>query len=658
MTRKLIDSQRLIYNNEIAWQPTNEIIEQANLTKFLKNNQLATIEELHKKSLEEPVWFYKKVLEQLEIPWQKPFIQLFQSEKGMEYTQWFIGGKNNILHYTIEKQLKIGRGEELAFSWEGEDGKTISLNYFELNERVNELAAGLKNLGIQKGDRVGIYLPPLPEAPISLFACAKIGAIVIPIFSGYGADEVAARLIDGEAKVLITADGFFRRGKRVDMKKEADRAVTLASTIQHVIVVKRTNQQLTRNDKDICYHDVLDKKTKIETELLDAEDPFMIMYTSGTTGKPKGTVHTHTGFPLKAAIDLFFCFDVKKNDRIFWVTDFGWMMGPWLFLGSAVHGASVVFYEGSPDFPHDGRLWELIYRHDVSVFGISPTVIRSLMSKRYNVPDLPSLRILGSTGEPWNPEAWQWYLERIGKNNCPIINYSGGTEVSGGILGTYPTIPIKNSGFHGPIPGMAAEIVNEKGERVINTVGDLTLSAPFLGMTKSFWKNNERYIEAYWSRWKGKWAHGDFAFEDREGFWYLLGRSDDTIKVAGKRIGPSEIETAVTSHELVKEAAAISIPHPIKGEVPIVFAVLHESKKRVTEEELLLHAERALGKALKPQQVHLVSEIPYTQSGKIARRVIRAAYTGDQLGDISTLKNKDVLKEINVMGEWVSGTSN
>jgi acetyl-CoA synthetase len=658
MTTNIQETYNFLSQQELVWKPNETLIENANIQLFMKKHRITSIEELHRKSIQNPEWFYESLLEELDILWHQPYQELLNTEQGPAFSKWFVGGKTNLYYYTIEKQISQGKGNSIAMIWEGEDRDTISYTYDELNDKVNELSSALKSLGVSKGDRIGIYLPPIPEAPISLFACAKIGAIVIPVFSGYGAEAVASRLNDGEAKVLITADGFFRRGKIIKMKEEADRALQLAPTVQKVIIVNRLNRSIPINpSRDIWYDELIESHSSHEakTEFVDSDHPFMIMYTSGTTGRPKGTVHTHTGFPLKSAIDLYFCFDLKRTDRIYWQTDFGWMMGPWLFLGASVQGATVVFYEGSPDFPHEGRLWELINHYQVSIFGISPTLIRSLMVKDVGVPNLPSLRILGSTGEPWNPKAWHWFLEKVGNGRCPIINYSGGTEVSGGILGTYPISPLKPCGFHGPIPGMAASVVNELGEKVEQTVGDLTIMAPFLGMTKSFWNDDKRYLEAYWSKWEGIWAHGDFAAVDRHGFWYILGRSDDTIKVAGKRIGPSEIEAAVTAHEAVKEAAAVGIPHPVKGEVPVVFAVLHEhvDSHLELEKELLSYAEQSLGKALKPDKVYIVSELPYTQSGKIARRVIKSSYLGEPLGDISTLKNSESLKEIAKRGKGI-----
>ncbi|WP_433957390.1 AMP-binding protein [Cytobacillus horneckiae] len=650
-----IDAFQSISGLNKLWYPEEKLIQQANIQSFLRNHHLKDIEELHEKSLKEPQWFYEKILQELDIQWLEPYVNLLNIEKGYPFPQWFSGGKTNILHYTIEKHIRNGRGDNKALTWEDEVGKTHSYTYQDFNIKVNELASALHSIGIKKGDRVGIYLPSIPEAPISLFACAKIGAIIIPVFSGYGADAVALRMNEGEAKLLITADGYMRRGKFINMIKEASKAADAVPAIKNVLIVDHNQSHFEyRESRDISYHHLVSmyKNKTVKTEVLAADDPFMIMYTSGTTGKPKGTVHTHTGFPIKAAIDQYFCFDVKNTDTFFWLSDFGWMMGPWLTLGAAVHGAEIILYNGSADSPTNDRLWELINKHQISIFGISPTLIRSLMAKQSEVPELPSLRILGSTGEAWNPDAWEWFLEKVGKGRCPIINYSGGTEVSGGILGTYPIKPIKICSFHGPIPGMAAAIVDDSGNEVKSTVGDLTLHAPFLGMTKSFWHDDGRYLQSYWSRWESVWAHGDFAAVDEDGFWYVLGRSDDTIKVAGKRVGPSEIEAAVTSHPKVKEAAVISTPHELKGEVPVVFAVLHEGcAEEKLEDELRLHAGKSLGKALQPKGVYIVSDLPYTQSNKIARRVIRAAYLGEARGDTSALRNEGALAEIAEKGE-------
>ena len=410
------------------------------------------------------------------------------------------------------------------------------------------------------------------------------GAIFTPIFSGYAAPAIASRLADCEAKLLITADGFLRRGAWVDLKSVADAALTAAPTVEHMLVVRRAGDALDvpwTEGRDVWWD--AGRRTgnrggraRPGAHRRDPETPYMIIYTSGTTGRPKGAVHVHGGFPIKAAQDLAHTFDLEAGDALFWFTDLGWMMGPWAIAGALLLGARLVIYEGAPDFPGPDRLWDLVARHRVTHLGLSPTVIRALMAHGEDPVrghDRSSLRVLGSTGEPWNPEPWWWYFREVGEGRCPVINYSGGTEVSGGIVGGNVIGPIKPASFSGPCIGTAADVVDETGRAVRGAVGELVIRAPLPGMTRGFWRDPQRYEEAYWSRWPGIWAHGDWASIDADGFWYIHGRSDDTLKVAGKRVGPAEVESAAVSHPAVLEAAAIGVPHPIKGEAIVVICV-------------------------------------------------------------------------------------
>ncbi|MFC0188626.1 AMP-binding protein [Fictibacillus aquaticus] len=632
------------------WSPDPEQVENANITKFINKHGLHDEEELYTRSLKEPNWFYEAIMSELDIHWSAPYTSLFDNTNGDAWTKWFLNAKTNIVENAIEKHIHNGNGDKDAFVFETEEGRSESLTYSALNQQVNEFAAGLIELGITKGDRVAIYLPLITQVPVSFYACAKIGAIVIPIFSGYGEDAVAVRLQDPKAKALITADGFYRRGKPVDLLSIAERAAAKSPSVEHVIVVNHLQSAPMRTIPLKNYEEVIKPGKSADTVLLGADEPLLILYTSGTTGKPKGTVHSHMSFAIKSAIDMYFCFDVKKDDRLFWITDFGWMMGPWILLGSGIHGITLILYEGSPDYPAADRLFSLVDKHQVSIFGLAPTVIRSLMTQSnelFTKHNLSSLRILGSTGEAWNPEAWRWYLTNIGKDRCPIINYSGGTEISGGILGSFPTKPLKPCGFHGPIPGMNASIVNDRGEETDGTIGELVLKQSFVGMTCSFWENDERYIESYWSKYSGMWAHGDLVQKDNDGIWYILGRADDTLKIAGKRVGPSEVETALSSHKNVVESAAIGVPHSIKGEAAVVFTVLYQEVK---EEELQSHLISKLGKALKPEKIIAISSLPKTQSGKIARRLLKNKYLGQPLGDTSTLQNPESLEEVKSIG--------
>lgn len=638
--------------NEFVWLPTKEQIELANITSFMKAHDLATYEELLEKAIQKPDWFYPAILQELEITWMKEYDKVVDLSNGKELPTWFPGGETNVYLYGLYKHVEAGRGDELALIWEGEDGRVVKRTYQQLTDETDRLANGLFRLGVRKGDRIGVFVPQIPEIQPILFATAKLGAVVIPCFSGFGAEAVALRLNDGGAKWLFTADGFQRKGKTVNLRTVAREVLKKVPTIEKSIIVPHHSRNRKGLDditeKEISYDDLLIKDNlNLSVVPMKSTEPFLIIYTSGTTGKPKGTLHTHYSFPLKNAIDMFFSFDVKESDRIFWLTDIGWMMGPWHMFGSAILGATAVMYEGSPDYPTKNRLWELLERHQVTIMGIAPTVIRSLMnptiypSREYN---LTSLRILGSTGEAWNPKPWLWYFDNVGGKNCPIINYSGGTEISGGILTCIPIKPLKPCSFHGPAPGMAAEVYDSAGNPVrTNQIGDLVISEPFLGMTYSFWKDTERYLRTYWDTWPGVWHHGDFAQVDEDGFWYILGRSDDTMNIAGKRIGPVDLESVISALPAIKEAAAIGIPDEIKGEVPIVFVVTTEegSSQIQLQKEIIGTIGESLGKAFLPKNIYFVDSLPRTQSGKVARRVIRSAFLGMELGDISTLQNKE-----------------
>jgi acetyl-CoA synthetase len=496
----------------------------------------------------------------------------------------------------------------------------------------------------------------IPEVVIALLATAKIGAVFIPLFSGYGPDAVAVRLADCEAKLLVTADGFLRRGAEVPMKETADAAIAMAPSVEHALVVKRTGGDVPWVDvRDVWYDDaVAARPDELATEPMESEDPCMLIYTSGTTGKPKGCVHVHAGFPIKGAQDMAHCMDFGADDRMFWFTDIGWMMGPWEIIGTLTLGGSIVTYEGSPDHPGPDRIWDIVERHKVTHLGISPTAVRSLMrfgEEPVRQHDMSSLRMLGSTGEPWNPDPWKWAFENIGGGRVPLLNYSGGTEISGGILGGNFHTECKPCSFSGPVPGMAVDVVDAEGSSVRGEVGELVLRQPWPGMTRGFWRDPDRYIATYWSRWPGIWYHGDWAEVESDGLWYILGRSDDTIKVAGKRVGPAEVESALVGHPAVQEAAAIGVPDELKGEKLVGFVILRpgEESRPDLEDELKREVARALGKSLMPSAVYAVADLPKTRNAKIMRRVIRAAYLGENPGDLTSLENPAAVKAISAV---------
>jgi acetyl-CoA synthetase len=491
------------------------------------------------------------------------------------------------------------------------------------------------------------------EIVVAMLAIAKIGGIILPLFSGYGSGAIASRLADAEAKALFTADGFERRGNPVEMKATADQAIENVPSLQHTIVVDNLGLPVNINSgRDHWWHELVDHQSdQAETAVVDAEQILMIIYTSGTTGRPKGAVHTHAGFPIKAAQDMAFGTDVHPGDRVYWITDMGWMMGPWLVFGSMILGATYLIYDGAPDYPHTNRLWEMVERHQITTLGVSPTLIRSLMAsgdESFSSYNLSSIKLFASTGEPWNPDPWMWLFEKIGEGKRPIINYSGGTEISGGILMGNSLLPLKPTAFSAPCPGIAADIYNEGGKPVRNQVGELVIKAPWIGMTRGFWGDPKLYEETYWSRWPNTWVQGDFGMVDQDGQWYIHGRSDDTIKIAGKRLGPAEIESILVAHPKVIEAAAIGVPDEIKGNRVVVLCVLAPESDPSKDLEQLLKdlVSKSLGKPLKPSQILFVHDLPKTRNAKVMRRMVRAAYLGIDPGDTSSLVNPESLTAI------------
>jgi acetyl-CoA synthetase len=649
-----VASGGLLAREAIAWRPTAAQAAASRLGRFMARHGFARYEELLARSTQDLEWFWQAVVDDLGLEWYTPYERVLDLSEGLPFARWFPGGQYNYVHNALDRRAASPERDRLALVWEGEEGEVRTLTYAELEAEVCRLAGALRALGVGRGDRVGIFLPMVPETVVATLAVSKLGAIYTPIFSGFGAAAVATRLNDCEARLLITADGFPRRGSVVPMKETADEAAAQVPGLEHVLVYRRLGRAVPWTaGRDVWWDEALQgQPAAYPTERTDGNDPFMIIYTSGTTGRPKGAVHVHVGFPIKATQDMAHCFDVGPGDRLFWLTDLGWMMGPWAIIGTLTLGATLVLFEGTPDYPGPDRLWALVARHRVTHLGISPTAIRALM--RYGLApvqahDLSSLRVLGGTGEPWNPEPWWWYFRHVGGERCPIINYSGGTEVSGGILGCTLVQPLKPCSFTGPIPGMAADVVDDAGRPVRGQVGELVIRQPWPGMTCGFWRDRERYLETYWSRFPNVWVHGDWALVDEDGFWYILGRSDDTLKVAGKRVGPAEVESAAVSHPAVSEAAAIGVPDELKGEAIVVFAVLKpdyapsEALRAEIEEAIV----RELGRALRPKAVRFVRELPKTRNAKIMRRVIRARFLGQtDLGDLTALENPAAVEEI------------
>ncbi len=646
-------SETITYGGPIVWRPTPEYLERAHLTHFMRQHGIASFDELWQRSIQDVAWFTEALLRYLDIRFYVPYTQIVDLKHGIAWPQWCVGGQMNIVHNCLDKYMNTPVEARPALIWEGEEGQTRRLTYGDLYRKVNQAANALRSLGLGRGDAIGLFMPMTPEIVIALLAIAKIGGIILPLFSGFGSAAIASRLADAEAKALFTADGLPRRGKAVALKPVADEAAHQVPSLRHMIVLNRTGLEVEMvAGRDHWWHELIEgQAVEATTETTWAEEVLMVIYTSGTTGRPKGAVHTHCGFPVKAAQDMAFGTDVHPGDLIFWVTDMGWMMGPWLVFGSLILGGTMLLYDGAPDYPAPDRLWAMVERHRITALGISPTLIRALIphgEEHFRKHDLSSLRLFAATGEPWNPDPWMWLFEKVGGGKLPIINYSGGTEISGGIVMGNPILPLKPCAFSAPCPGIAADVFDEAGRSVRNQVGELVIKAPWIGMTRGFWKDPQRYEETYWSRWPNVWVHGDFAAVDDDGQWYILGRSDDTIKVGGKRLGPAEIESVVVSHPDVIEAAAIGVPDEMKGNAVVLFVVLAKPCEdcEALRQELYQRVVQALGKPLAPKEVLFVSDLPKTRNAKVMRRMIRAAYLGQDPGDTSSLVNPEAVEEI------------
>jgi acetyl-CoA synthetase len=644
---------------DVMWEPSPEVISKSRLKRFMDQHGIETFAELLKRADDDIEWFWDAAIKDIDIAFYRHYDKVVDLSNGKPWATWWIGGRMNIVQSCLDRYRGTASHDKLAIIWEGEPGEVRKLTYRELDQQVCKLAGVLRRLGIRPGDRVGIFMPMCPEVAISVLATVKIGAVIIPLFSGYGPEAIASRLRDGEAKLVICADGFYRRGQVVPMKETLDKALVSCPTVTRVIMHRRVVREVPwTHGRDYVWEVIVeDEPDTMHTHELDPEDPLMIIYTSGTTGKPKGCVHVHGGFPIKTAQDMAHGFDVGADDTVFWYTDIGWMMGPWLIFGSLILGATMVLYEGTPDYPAADRLWRMVADHGVTVLGVSPTLVRGLMSHGDEVPahhDLTTLRILGGTGEPWNPEPFQWFFKNIGGGRIPIINYTGGTEISGGILCGNVITRLRPCSFAGPMPGIAADVLDPEGGSVRGEVGELAIRNPWPGMTRGFWGDRQRYLDTYWSRFEGVWVHGDWAYVDPEdGLWYVLGRSDDTIKIAGKRLGPAEVESVLVGHPWVSEAAAIGVPDELKGEVLVCFVILRPNRKGSPElaTELEDLVANALGKPLRPKAIHFVGDLPRTRNAKILRRVVKSVYTGTDPGDLSSLENPSALAVIGATRE-------
>jgi acetyl-CoA synthetase len=624
---------------EFVWTPSEETLARANVVRLMRRHGFDDYWELQRRSQEDLEWFWPAAIEDMGLEFSNPWAQVLDVSRGPEWATWFVGGKLNIAWNCVHRWAER-RPDEIGAVFAGEDGGRREWTFAELSHAVTRLAEGLVSLGVEPGDRVAIYMPMCPEVAVASNACAHIGAVQVPIFSGFAAPAVAQRLQDSEAKVAITADRSLRRGKWLDMRSTVAEAVADSPSVEHVVTWSR---------EDGSWDGIELGRGELPPLEVDSEHPYLLTYTSGTTGKPKGVLHVQGGFLVSIAREVAYQADAREDDVILFATDMGWIMGPWTVVGGGAMGSRLVFSEGAPDQPAD-RLWQLIERERVTVLGCSPTLIRALLPHGDPETDLSSLRIIVTTGEPWNPDPYMWLFDKVGGGRCPIINCSGGTEIGACFLSPTPAIPIKECSLGGPALGMAMDVVDAEGRSLVDTgeVGELVCRKPFPGTTRGFWRDPARYLETYWSRLPGVWVHGDWASVDEDGYWYLHGRSDDTLNIAGKRIGPAEIESAVVAHPAVSEAAAVGVPHEVKGEVAWVFCVLkpgHDGDDELGS-QVADRAAQQLGKAFKPERVIFVPALPRTRSAKIVRRAVRATALGQDPGDLSSVENPEALDEI------------
>ena len=631
-------------SKEIIWQPSKEQIENSKLTQFIQHCKLKNYDELEKKSFSDPGWLWDNVIKFSDLKFYKPYSKILDESKGTPWTKWCIGGKTNIVLNCIDRHKDKEFFKNTFIFAEREDGKESSITYEEFDKQISKVGNTLKVNGFKKGDVIALYMPQFIETYIAYFAILKIGCVVLPLFSGYGSKALIERLKIAKAKGIFTVEKTFRKAKEIRMfdqiKNELDQVISL----EKIFLLGKE-----KGKKIFNWENFQNVSDNLKTEETDAEDPAIIHFTSGTTGKPKGCVYTHIGLVAKMSFDEGVLADFKQTDIHLCMADMGWMVGSKSATIASAHGGQMVIAEGVPDFPDEVRFWKLIEKYKVSWTELSPALIRAQMikdEKLFKDLDLSSLRMICTGGEPWTEKPWKWLFQVIGKSKVPIMNSAGGTEVSGSILHCCLHRPFKVGSFNAPIPGMSADILNLDGKKVsTNEMGELVMRKSSIGLTKSLWNDDKRYIDNYWSVIKDYWVHGDLASRDADGHWYLHGRSDDTIKVSGKRIGPSELESVIVKSGKAKEVAAVGIPDANKGSKIILSIVPAENndQKESFFEDLVI---KDLGKSFKPDKVIFVKDLPKTRNMKIMRRVIKSCLANQDPGDLSTLLNPESVEEI------------
>ncbi|BDQ30950.1 AMP-binding protein [Nitrosopumilus zosterae] len=620
----------------------------------MKKHNIDSLEDLSHKAKNNLEWYWESVDKDIGIVWDKPYTKTLDMSKGIAWSKWFVDGKTNIYTSSVEKFAK-SNPEKIAYYFESEDGRTSKITYSELNSKVSKLANALKSFGIKKGDVIAIYLPMIEEAILAILAASKIGAVQTTIFSGYSSQSLHVRLQDCRAKILFVSDGFHRKGKPISQKQIMENAVKNTSIEKIIVVSYKGIDKYIESENTISFKKIVSDETDLcDTEVMDSEDPLFILYTSGTTGNPKGVIHSHGGFSVFAGHQSAYLIDTHENDILFWPADIGWITGlVWNVYGLLIMGASAVIYDGALDFPTSDRIWKMMSDYNATIFGISPTAVR--LFKKNDVEPLKShsldkIKNIPTTGEPLDEDSWWWLFEKVGNKKIPIMNLSGGTEIGGAMLSVFPGMKLKPSSVGIPIPGMDIDAFDDDGNSVKGENGYLVIKSPWPAMTRGLLNDDVKYIETYWSRFENIWFHGDYVYVDEDNLWYMRGRTDDVINVSGHRMSTVEIEHIVISHDDISDAASIAIPDELTGEAIVIFVVTDKTLNIDLESEISNYISEKIGKVAKPKYIFRLTELPKTRTGKIMRRLLKSKLLGKKLGDLSSLENPHVLDEIRKLG--------
>ena len=634
--------------------PTSDQVEKSNIYKFMQKYNVSSLYELSKKANDHLEWFWESVEKDIGIVWDKPYTKTLDTSKGIPWSKWFVGGKTNIYTSSVDRFSK-STPNQIAYHFVSEDGCTSKISYSELNDKVCKFANGLKSLGITKGDVVAIYSPMIEEAILLILAAAKIGAIQTVIFSGYSTEALHVRLKNCNAKLLLITDGFHRKGKPVSQKTSVETAIKNTDIEKIIVVPYKGIDDYAESDKIVFYDSLISlQNNSCDTEILDSEDSLFILYTSGTTGKPKGVVHSHGGFSVFAGHQSAYLIDTQAQDVLFWPADIGWITGlVWNVYGLLMMGATAVIYDGALDFPTSDRIWEMLSHYRATIFGISPTAVR-LFKKNNAEPlklfSLDHIKNIPTTGEPLDEDSWWWLFEKVGNKKIPIMNLSGGTEIGGAMLSVFPGMKLKPSTVGIPVPGMNLDVFDDEQNSIKGKNGYLVIKSPWPAMTRGLLNDNTKYLETYWSRFDNIWFHGDYVYVDNDNLWYMRGRTDDVINVSGHRMSTAEIEHTIIAHKKISDAASIAIPDDVTGEAIVIFFVSDDKNEIISNSMISDHISETIGKIAKPKFIFQLSDLPKTRTGKIMRRLLKSKLLGVELGDLSSLENPHVLDEIQKLG--------